>query len=193
VGWSSDLLKKELGCRCSSWGTVQSCSMSRYQLPVTVLSKEKWPDDHAAHDAIPNIQFQALSHMFHDALQCCDPHIWMLCLFTASEIWKVATPENVKCVGKLGLYRFSQASHRQNCVSISCPLDSAPAESVPCMQRDTTTFGEPHAQLLVASAVPMKLNELISLDFGCTPYGLSLASHQRHVSLFHAFQDDPSL
>jgi hypothetical protein len=31
---------------------------------------------------------------------------------------------------------------------------------------DTTAFREPHAQMLVASAVPVKPNELTSLDFG---------------------------
>jgi hypothetical protein len=44
-----------------------------------------------------------------------------------------------------------------------------------------TAFGEPYVQLLMASAVPVKPDELTSSDFGWTPYGRSLPSHRRKV------------
>jgi hypothetical protein len=132
-----------------------------------------------------------LSHTcFMTLCDCCDLHIRILCLFTAWETWKVASSES------WGLCQFGQACHRQNCVAVGCPLISAPAESAPCTHRDTTALGEPYAQLFVASAVPVKpdelssldykTNELTSLDFRWMPYGLSLDSHQRHVGFFHA-------
>jgi hypothetical protein len=65
-----------------------------------------------------------------------------------------------------GLCRFGQACHRQNCVVVGCPLVSAPAVSAPCTHRGVTAFGEPYEQLIVVSAVPVKPDELASLDFG---------------------------
>jgi hypothetical protein len=66
---------------------------------------------------------------------------------------------------EVGVCLFEQACHRQNCVAVGCPPVSAPSESVPCMHRDTTAFREPYAQLLMAFAIPVKPNELTSLDF----------------------------
>jgi hypothetical protein len=141
--------------------------MSRYELPVTVFSAKK---------NCPMILLHMTSHQtFTFGLSrtcsmmlcgCCDPHIATLCLFTVSETSKVALSENMMFVRKLGPLPIRSSMSQTKCVVVGCPLVSAPAESAPCTHRDTTAFGEPCAQLLEASAVPVKPDKLTCLDFG---------------------------
>jgi hypothetical protein len=112
-----------------------------------------------------SVHYACLQHQRHEKWPC--QKTWCL-----SESW--------------GLCQFGQAYHRQNCVAMGCPLVSAPAVAAPFMHRDTTAFRKSYAQLLVASAVPVKPDKFTLLDFSWTPYGCSLPSNQTHVSLFLA-------
>jgi hypothetical protein len=93
---------------------------------------------------------------------------------------------------KVGVCGCGQACHMQNCVAIGCPLVSAPAESAYYTHRNTTAFAEPYAQLLVASAVPMKPDELTSPDERPTDVLYLLIGDTLPVSSV-PFQDAPSL
>jgi hypothetical protein len=111
---------------------------------------------------------------------CCDPNIRTLCLFTAPETWKVASSENIIFVRRIG----SEYSVRRVTGKIVSPLVVLwfhLLQKLHLVCIETAAFRELYAQLLMASAVPVKPNELTSLDFGWTPYVRSLPSYRRHV------------
>jgi hypothetical protein len=121
-------------------------------------------------------------HTKHLLLDCL-AHVPWCCLVAVIPIPKqdLRYGKTLRLSESWGLCQLIQACHRQNCVSMVCPQVSASAESVPSTHRDITAFWEPYAQLLMASAVSVKPNKLISLDFLWTACRCSLPHHWRHV------------
>lgn len=152
----------------------------------SLLLKEEWSDNHVSHGTTTDVHFQTVSPMFHDAVQLLWSKYLNVMRGYRTRDMKSGLVGNMMFVRKLESLLIHQSCHGQNCVAMGCPLVWVPAESAPWTCRDTTALREPLAQLLVASATPMKPNELTSLGFGWMPYGCSLPSHQRQVGLLHA-------
>jgi hypothetical protein len=94
--------------------------------------------------------------MFHDAVQ--------LLLSPYPNIMSVYSTRDMKS-GLIGKHDVSQkvgvsadlVKHiTGKIVAMRCPLVLASAESAPCMRGNTVAFREPYAQLLMASAVPLR-------------------------------------
>jgi hypothetical protein len=77
-GGAPSCWKKTFGCRCSSWGTAWSCSLSRYD---SRLRKEKGPMIMLHMTPHQTFTFGLSRTCSMTLCCCCDPHIRTVCLF----------------------------------------------------------------------------------------------------------------